>query len=1068
MSENNTFYSSLQQRLEQVARAGLAQTGILHSEMATEATHDESADDKTKLKNVEARFVNLARAFKASKSKQDHLEKIILENTSLTELKTLEHFNELEKLLKTNVDYGKEIDKLNSQICEMKRNHEIEIETNAELYATMQSKVILKEEVKIYLFQEIYKLKHKIAKLGGSTSGSQTPTEPKPLPLLVDLSPVESDDNSKSHQITSIDFIADFTIKTDINDSQTIQNQSHNPAEKTSNNTFDNQFGKESNFIENSDKLYNRRISTTEQGKLERIRLESREHIAGLEFRLSQLQQKFTTVDDNYAKVQAELTEKNKMIDVSKSKIESLEKEITKIKIEEQEIKTSFQEELSKLSAAKDEIESEKLTLIQKLSALETNMTRISAAHQKKSKDFSLLNEKYLELEGKFKELGQNSAGHNNALSDVNNLVAKIEDIELQKTRLNEQVILLEARIQLLSEKNVDYNQFAAELNEQCAKIETIVFQNGFSVTSLENNIKDKYEQLQNLASNMIIQITNAKSSIHGLTTDEFSSETRDFGLENVNLIDVKENEANSESEQKSLELLDKEQIVFAEKSCSNDNGKDGCNSEFHELKSLFTIESTELKLKFEQLEIMQQGLTKSFKQILENVSKLERKLSKVGTLTEQVTNIEPEMKGNEQPHQELQEALIMILFLRNEIEKLKSEVHNNSEHGKEKLNPDKSGLEIAIQTEVEESHAEKTEITISKCTTSANSAHLETELMETKKRLDEEQEKKTKSIQLLRNAKNRILKLESEVKLKDDIISQLSSEVEKLSSSVQGKALLLEQEQNAAKELKNRIEELQTKLVDAQRVADQIDPLQNALQVERQNAIASEYNRKMFEKQSLEQMEKKISEVEEESELKLKDLKVTNAGMKKEIDHLNSNLKNVDLLVSSLQVEIAESKSILESKSAEIDQLKLLISEKEVQFFASEQKIAQLLEEKGILQKEFKARLKSFKETKMLNDSLRVELNEANIKIQDALAIEERLKNELVVKTNIPDEPQKIEFQVVYNLRKVKYDQMQNEMIRLEKDFEATIKALQSEFQLREAQLKNVNKVPSTLIYRP
>jgi cell fate (sporulation/competence/biofilm development) regulator YlbF (YheA/YmcA/DUF963 family) len=121
---------------------------------STAVPAEELTDDQTKLRALEGRFVNLARAFKATKSKQDQLEDIIIQNSSLKELKTPEHFKEFEHTLKLayqQFDADKEIHKLLTQMNEMKQQYETDADTSQELYSTLQSNLIQREEVSYIL-----------------------------------------------------------------------------------------------------------------------------------------------------------------------------------------------------------------------------------------------------------------------------------------------------------------------------------------------------------------------------------------------------------------------------------------------------------------------------------------------------------------------------------------------------------------------------------------------------------------------------------------------------------------------------------------------------------------------------------------------------------------------------------------------------------------------------------------------------------------------------------------------------------------------------------------------------
>jgi hypothetical protein len=157
---SNNFYSSIQQRLEQAARAGLAQSGLLKTEETRTSLEiqqervagplENTPEEFERLRKLEGKFVDLARAYKALKSKQDQIEGIIFTNTSQKELKTPEDFSNFErmcKLAEQNFNADREITKLVNQINDLKQSAEADANTNADMYSSMQAKLISREEV---------------------------------------------------------------------------------------------------------------------------------------------------------------------------------------------------------------------------------------------------------------------------------------------------------------------------------------------------------------------------------------------------------------------------------------------------------------------------------------------------------------------------------------------------------------------------------------------------------------------------------------------------------------------------------------------------------------------------------------------------------------------------------------------------------------------------------------------------------------------------------------------------------------------------------------------------------
>ncbi|KAI8898321.1 hypothetical protein BC833DRAFT_443455 [Globomyces pollinis-pini] len=178
MNESNgTFYSGIQARLQEAAKVT---TTIFNNNNNNTSTDnniiDTSVDtnDQSELEKLKSRFIDLARAYKSTKQNYDNVVEIINKNSNINQLSSQQDLNDLASLLKAsthNFNADRDITKLVDQINKLKSQHELDLDTNADLYAAQQAQLIAKEE-------EINKLKHRINKLDALTAGSDSPDSP--------------------------------------------------------------------------------------------------------------------------------------------------------------------------------------------------------------------------------------------------------------------------------------------------------------------------------------------------------------------------------------------------------------------------------------------------------------------------------------------------------------------------------------------------------------------------------------------------------------------------------------------------------------------------------------------------------------------------------------------------------------------------------------------------------------------------------------------------------------------------------------------------------------------------
>ncbi|KAL5036286.1 hypothetical protein BDV3_004990 [Batrachochytrium dendrobatidis] len=162
--------------LSQPAQPSLSTTTISTtvSETGLGLTPEEIQEKLDRLKKFESRFTDLAKAYKALKSKQQQLETIIINHTSVKSFTKPDDFVNLETYLKDaflNQDAGSEVTKLIEKLQQLKQSHNDESRTHADMYGSMQARLVEREE-------EINRLKHKLHKLEGSNAPSEGASTP--------------------------------------------------------------------------------------------------------------------------------------------------------------------------------------------------------------------------------------------------------------------------------------------------------------------------------------------------------------------------------------------------------------------------------------------------------------------------------------------------------------------------------------------------------------------------------------------------------------------------------------------------------------------------------------------------------------------------------------------------------------------------------------------------------------------------------------------------------------------------------------------------------------------------
>ncbi|KAJ3399029.1 hypothetical protein HDU80_008334 [Chytriomyces hyalinus] len=292
-----------------------------------------------------------------------------------------------------------------------------------------------------------------------------------------------------------------------------------------------------------------------------------------------------------------------------------------------------------------------------------------------------------------------------------------------------------------------------------------------------------------------------------------------------------------------------------------------------------------------------------------------------------------------------------------------------------------------------------------------------ETELTQTKSRLTEEEEKKNKSIQLLRNMKAKILKLEDTVATKEGELSALKSELVELRGNVAtGSA-----EQNSKViMLTKQVDEMGARIRKQNDDLFQLEKQQEAKNAELEKLSASVNDANVIRDKAVAERDELLAN----ESLRNGELDASRATLSLQSQQLtvwHERVKEAEFRLSNLEDELETSKRLFESKSVECEALQMKLSDLEKQFYETEQTVGnnsdevdQMRREIFNLRKEVVAFTKSVREkdaavlslqqdkqqfdailirSEKQADVLRVELSQLKSRVADVEMMEDKLK---------------------------------------------------------------------------
>ncbi|KAI9207075.1 uncharacterized protein BJ171DRAFT_495580 [Polychytrium aggregatum] len=339
----------------------------------------------------------------------------------------------------------------------------------------------------------------------------------------------------------------------------------------------------------------------------------------------------------------------------------------------------------------------------------------------------------------------------------------------------------------------------------------------------------------------------------------------------------------------------------------------------------------------------------------------------------------------------------------------------------------------------------------------------LTAELGELRTQYEQTEEKKIKVVQLLRSSKNRIIKLEADVKLKEDEAAKLQERIAEMQALHE-------------RDLREREGQMAT-------VTRQLEDMH--MRLRGHEATDAENESKKAELASVaDQLRGRITELEaslrdqvsvaQSLRAQQANLTTSQAIVEAQADQLrqwSARMREMEERLATLDDELDTSKKLFQKKSIENDGLKVKLSELETEVYNANQATKVSKDERETLkreQRDLKSELNSREnELKKLDDDLKTEtlksteriveleekmaeLEESNRHLSDTIAsLQEAKLNDGVWQAQIEQERQKS------GLLEEKILALEEELRSIAASHEDTV----SELRMREGQLKNLNK---------
>ncbi|TPX60139.1 hypothetical protein PhCBS80983_g02007 [Powellomyces hirtus] len=343
----------------------------------------------------------------------------------------------------------------------------------------------------------------------------------------------------------------------------------------------------------------------------------------------------------------------------------------------------------------------------------------------------------------------------------------------------------------------------------------------------------------------------------------------------------------------------------------------------------------------------------------------------------------------------------------------------------------------------------------------------LESEMTSIRTQLREEEEKKAKSIQLLRQSKARILKLEAESKAKDEAMLKVQEE---LRLAGEGRERDAKEKEQQLANVTRQIEDMQMRMRRQQEQAADLERQRHDFSVEREKIQQRmdeletlESNVRAERDSAWEELEQKQVELEGARSL----LETREAQLSGEVGRWT----DVEERMANMEHELETSKRLFQTKSTENDHLRLRVSELEAQLYEATQVSSRVEGDVDALRREARDAKKEVADKVMYIKRLEQEMEALR---QERVAVDQALEELKAKEEEAKAEQQQLlakaeETALLDSERKKRIAELKSQLEMLEAEKESIRKEneqalfnrdkLLEDMRIREGQFKNLNK---------
>ena len=924
------------------------------------------------------------------------MEDIIIQNSKIKDLKSPDSFKDLEAILKLSqqsFDANSEVTKLVKQMNDLKQQHEAEIETNSAMFEGLQLKLIAREE-------DINKLKRILSRfevLGLTADGFSSPP----------------DSNEEFENSSDLDAVKDQLRKLS-GTLKTVTEQRNIALEKLSaveQHNFDSQ-----------------EVSTSE--------------VASLEAEAKEIRLQASTTANAVMLLKAQIASKTKENnDLSKS-LKAAEVQ----KVSDQEVVDSLKKQLSTVVEEMAELTEENCTLRRSLEMLE----ELQQKNHDKYQDFDFAQPAATAL-----DLPEKSD-----LSEIKELKSGLLDLknskETMEHTLNEKISResqardhLQTKLDRLRELWQNSNENLSKQNELLKKQvqDTLnqlksfsVLDSKFEAFEVLSTAKAKADtlvaQLQNaLASSMTeqanlhdqirlqtmtlksLQLKRADTDLEECDISAFTNELQDKCiilanekkereleihklLEEISKLKIENGALNGKLE-RSIDYS-KIQTQLADLSQNMNTcyaSLDSCRVVKTELQDELDASRTsmcDMKMKIETLEKEKEMLGGQL---------LSMKLAENAASTNSASLVNDNQLDFIDSRQEINRKSAEVKNLKAQIEKmsresgeLKSSLQNAEKEISELQKELKSTSVVQpMEQQMLDSPNENSKITSTE-DAGLTFESLKLSLEETRQKLKEEQQIKSKSIQALRTYKNKVTKLESESIAKDSAISDIRKSLDSCNADLLSAKTQLEQKKVEIFDLTNRLSESTRLGTTLQKL---VDDKEGTIAKSEKEILDLSNKIKEIEssKDNLEiEFKRRLIESDQYKEQSTETLKTTIECLKANVLQLSENLRKADNELELKAKEIDELKQETELKLNDGVEIKESISKLEVELFEKSEQLRKMSEYTSSLEIRlvaFENRMKECQVTASVSNEKATKLESENLRLTTiSLNLEAELLN--------------------------------------------------------------------------